>query len=50
MGHCTFTDYWQPDPEIYLKATRLLQRDPAECIMVAAHAYDLRAAKRVYVR
>ncbi|RDW62179.1 hypothetical protein BP6252_11612 [Coleophoma cylindrospora] len=36
-----------PDPRIYLKAIELLQLRPEECIMVAAHAYDLRAAKGV---
>lgn len=35
----------KPDPEIYLKALDLLQLNPSECVMVAAHAYDLAAAK-----
>ena len=38
----------KPSPEIYLKAIELLQLRPEECIMVAAHAYDLRAVKKVY--
>jgi len=38
-----------PTPAIYHKAMELVQRKPEECLMVAAHAYDLRAAKAVYV-
>ncbi|KAK0484726.1 haloacid dehalogenase [Armillaria novae-zelandiae] len=34
----------KPDPKIYQKAINLLDLKPAECLMVAAHAYDLRAA------
>ncbi len=26
-----------------------MQLEPEDCLMVAAHAYDLRAAKRVFV-
>jgi HAD superfamily hydrolase (TIGR01493 family) len=37
----------KPDPAMYLKATELLRRKPDECVMVAAHADDLSAAKRV---
>ena len=37
----------QPDAEIYTKALELMQVAPSEAIMVAAHAYDLRAAKTV---
>lgn len=37
----------QPDPQAYLRAMEMLKREPAECMMVAAHAYDLRAAKEV---
>ena len=40
----------KPDPAIYRKAMELLQREPGECCMVAAHAYDLRAAKRAGMR
>jgi HAD superfamily hydrolase (TIGR01493 family) len=36
----------QPGPGIYRKAMDLMQLDPKECVMVAAHAYDLRAAKK----
>ena len=39
----------QPDPEIYTKALELMQVAPSEAIMVAAHAYDLKAAKTVFV-
>lgn len=37
----------KPDPAIYHLAMQLLRRLPSECIMVAAHAYDLRVAKKV---
>jgi len=40
----------KPDPDIYLKAMKLMQLDPPECVMVAAYAYDLRAAKKVGMR
>ncbi|PWY92566.1 haloacid dehalogenase [Aspergillus heteromorphus CBS 117.55] len=40
----------KPDPAIYRKALELLQIAPEEAVMVAAHAYDLRAAKRVGMR
>ncbi|THV05758.1 haloacid dehalogenase [Dendrothele bispora CBS 962.96] len=37
----------KPDPAIYLKVTSLLDVKPEECLMVAAHAYDVRAAATV---
>ncbi|KAJ7291125.1 HAD-like domain-containing protein [Mycena rebaudengoi] len=37
----------KPDPRIYLKAVELLDLNPSDCIMVAAHAYDLRAAAKI---
>lgn len=39
----------KPDPAIYIKAMELLKCTPEECLMVAAHADDLSAAKGVYV-
>lgn len=39
----------KPNPAMYLKATELLKCRPEECVMVAAHHDDLRAAKKVYV-
>jgi beta-phosphoglucomutase-like phosphatase (HAD superfamily) len=39
----------KPDPAIYHKAIDILGHRPEECVMVAAHAYDLEAAKKVYV-
>jgi HAD superfamily hydrolase (TIGR01493 family) len=39
----------KPDPAIYHKAIDLLGHRLEECVMVAAHAYDLKAAKKVYV-
>lgn len=40
----------KPDPESYKKATKLLKHHPEECVLVAAHAYDLRGAKAVGMR
>lgn len=37
----------KPDPEMYRKAMRLVGVAPEESLMVAAHAYDLRAARKV---
>jgi 2-haloalkanoic acid dehalogenase type II len=37
----------KPAPEIYQMAMELVKVTPQECVMVAAHAYDLRAAKAV---
>ncbi|KAG7442822.1 haloacid dehalogenase [Guyanagaster necrorhizus] len=36
----------KPDPKIYQKAINFLDLKPEECLMVASHAYDLRAAAR----
>ncbi|KAK7460874.1 hypothetical protein VKT23_008803 [Stygiomarasmius scandens] len=38
----------KPDPAIYHKTIALLGLKPEECLMVAAHAYDVRAAAKVY--
>ncbi|KAK4947883.1 hypothetical protein LTR10_013391 [Elasticomyces elasticus] len=40
----------KPSPDIYLKALSLLGVEPAQSLMVAAHAYDLRAAKTTGMR
>lgn len=40
----------KPDPQIYVKAAALMGLDVGECIMVAAHAYDTKAAKEVGMR
>lgn len=37
--------HYKPDPEVYLGAIALLNLQPAEVMMVAAHNYDLRAAR-----
>jgi 2-haloalkanoic acid dehalogenase type II len=37
----------KPDPDIYRKAAELMGVNVDECVMVAAHAYDVRAAKEV---
>jgi len=41
---------YKPDPSVYLGAAALLDLRPAEVMMVAAHAGDLRAAARVGLR
>jgi 2-haloacid dehalogenase len=47
--------HYKPDPEVYLGAARLLDVEPGELMMVAAHPSDLRAAavcglRTAYVR
>lgn len=37
-------DSYKPDPAVYLRALELLECEPAEAMLVACHAYDLRAA------
>lgn len=37
--------HYKPDPEIYRGAMELLALEPQEILMVAAHNYDLRAAR-----
>jgi 2-haloacid dehalogenase len=37
---------YKPESEAYDSAARMLQLDPGECLMVAAHPYDLKAAAR----
>ena len=36
---------FKPDPKVYLGAAKLLQLEPRQLMMVAAHPHDLRAAK-----
>lgn len=40
----------KPAPEPYLKAMALIKRKPEECVMVAAHVYDVRGARDVGMR
>lgn len=40
----------KPAPEPYLKGLALIKRRPEECVMVAAHAYDVRGARDVGMR
>ncbi|HUN50484.1 MAG TPA: haloacid dehalogenase type II [Candidatus Sulfotelmatobacter sp.] len=42
--------HYKPDPEAYLTAADLLMLPPAQCMMVAAHANDLQAARKVGFR
>ena len=37
--------HYKPDPEVYLGAMAWLNREPHEVMLVAAHNYDLRAAR-----
>lgn len=41
---------YKPSPEAYLKALDLVGLKPEEVVLVAAHAYDLRGAKKVGMR
>lgn len=41
---------YKPDPEVYLTAARLLALDPAEVMLVAAHPFDLKGARRAGLR
>lgn len=43
-------DTFKPNPKTYLSAIRHLSVPPARCAMVAAHAYDLRAAGALGMR
>lgn len=40
----------KPAPESYVKCMGLLRYKPEECVMVAAHAYDTRGAKKVGIK
>lgn len=40
----------KPDPKMYNKALRCVGVRPGEAVMIASHAYDLRAAKKVGMR
>jgi len=42
--------HYKPDPEVYLTTARLLDLQPAECMMVAAHNGDLKAASALGFR
>jgi 2-haloacid dehalogenase len=37
--------HYKPDPEVYLMVAALLDVEPGEVLMVAAHAWDLRGAR-----
>ena len=44
------TGHYKPDKEVYVKAADLLDLEPSEIMMVAAHPIDLRAAASVGYR
>ncbi|KAK7042360.1 HAD-like domain-containing protein [Favolaschia claudopus] len=44
---CTLRTLAKPDPQMYTRAVELLDMAPSDCVMVAAHAYDLRAAAKI---
>ena len=41
---------YKPDPTVYKMAVSLLEKDPSEILMVAAHKGDLTAAQKVGLR
>jgi 2-haloacid dehalogenase len=41
---------YKPDPAVYLTAARLLALDPADVMLVAAHPWDLKGARRAGLR
>jgi 2-haloacid dehalogenase len=41
---------YKPKPKVYLAACDALSLQPAECMMVAAHSYDLKAAMELGLR
>jgi 2-haloacid dehalogenase len=41
---------YKPAPEVYLTAVRLLGMDPDEVMLVAAHPFDLKGARRAGLR
>ncbi len=43
-------DSYKPNPEVYLGATRMLDAEPEEVMMVAAHAYDVDGARSAGLR
>ena len=43
---CEFLGHYKPEPEAYQGAAKLLGLKPEQCMMVAAHPGDLRAAMR----
>lgn len=43
-------NHYKPDPEVYLGAARLLDLEPSQVMMVAAHPSDLRAAAKCGLR
>lgn len=47
---CEGLGYYKPNPEVYRIAARYLQLDPSEVCMVAAHNFDLDAARSVGFR
>ncbi len=43
-------DDYKPNPEVYLAAAAALDLAPQDCVMVAAHTYDLKAAAALGLR
>ena len=41
---------YKPNPEVYLGAVRMLDADPGDVMMVAAHAYDVDGAREAGLR
>ncbi len=47
---CEFLPHYKPDREAYLDGVRLLQLEPWQCMMVAAHPWDLEGARGAGMR
>ena len=41
---------YKPNPEVYLGAVRMLDAEPGDVMMVAAHAYDVDGARNAGLR
>ena len=41
---------YKPNPEVYLGAARMLDAEPGDVMMVAAHAYDVDGARKAGLR
>ena len=47
---CEFLPHFKPDVEAYHDGIRLLQLEPSQCMMVAAHRWDLEGARTAGMR
>ena len=47
---CDLFQHYKPDPETYLGAVKILNLEPGQVMMTAAHANDLEAARKLGLR